>query len=88
MMAIKLRTVQRTIVPRKRNGEVQSFSDNNGRAEILNIRDRLSLKRLVEATRRKSIQQLTSVFKEGPKKISACTMRREFKEFKELRLHQ
>ena len=69
---------------------MQLFSGNSGRAKILNTHDRRSLKRLVKSNRRKSVQQLTSMFNEGAKKISARTMRRELKEkgFKELRLHQ
>ena len=55
-------------------------SGNGGRTKILNTRDRRSIKRLVKANRRKSVQQLTSMFNEGPKKISAWTMRRELKE--------
>jgi transposase len=80
MMDIGHRTVQRTIAQWKKDGEVRSFSHNSGKAKIMNIRDRRSLKRLVKSNRRKSVQQLTSMFNEGPKKISARTMRRELKE--------
>ena len=64
----------------ERDGEVPSFSGNSGRAEILNTRDRRSLKRLVKSNRRMSVQQLTSMFHEGHKKISACIMHRKLKE--------
>ena len=80
MMSIGYRTVQRTIVQWKKYGKVQSYSGNSGRAKILNTRYRHSLKRLVKANRQKSAQQLTSMFNEGPKKMSAQTMRRELKE--------
>ena len=43
-------------------------------------RNRRSLKRLVKANHRKSVQQLTSMFNEDHKKISARTMLRELKE--------
>ena len=78
MMVIELRTVQRTIAPWKNDCELQSFSGNSGRTKTLNARDRRSLKRLVKANRRKSVQQLTSsMFNESSKKISARTMLRE-----------
>ena len=79
MIAIGLRTVQRTIVKWKKDGKVQSFSGNSDRAKILNTRDRRSLKRLVKTNRRKSVQQLTRMYNESPKKISARTVRRELK---------
>ena len=69
MMAIGLRTVQTTIYQWWKDGEVRSFSGNRGRATILNTRHRRSRKRLVKANRRKSDQQLTSMFNEGSKKI-------------------
>ena len=80
IMAIGLRIVQRTITQWKKDGEVKSFSGNSGRAKMMNILDRRSLKRLVKVNRRKSVQQLTSMFNEGPKKISTRTIRRELKE--------
>ena len=80
LIAIGLRTVQRTITQWKKDGEVQSFSGNSDIAKIPNNRDRRSLKRLVEANWRKSVQQLINMFNEGSKKISAHTMRRELKE--------
>ena len=75
MMAIGLRTVQRIIVQWKKDGEVQSFCGDSGKAKILNTRERRSMKRLVKANRRKNVQQLTSMFNEGPWKIYASTMR-------------
>ena len=68
--------MQRTIAQWKK---VQLFSGNSGRAKFLNTRDRRSLKRLVNANRRKSVQHF-SMFNDGPEKISARTMRRELKE--------
>ena len=62
---------------KNKDGEVQLFS---GRAKISNTRDRRSLQRLVKENRRKSVQHLTSMFNEGPKKISDSTMRKKLKE--------
>ena len=62
------------------DGAVQSFNGDSDRAKILNTSHGCSLKRLVTANRLKSVQQLTSIYNEGAKKISAVTMRRELKE--------
>ena len=58
MMTMGLRTVRKTNAPWENDGEVQSFSGNNGRTKILNTRDRRSLKRLVKANRRKRVQHV------------------------------
>ena len=79
MMAIGFRTVQRTIAQWKKYVKVQLFNDNSGRAKIPNTRDRRFWKRLEKVNRPKSIQLLTSMFNEDPKKISVRTMRRELK---------
>ena len=63
--------MQKTISQWKKYGEAQSC-----RVKILNTCDR----QLVKTNRRKNIQQLTSMFNEDPKKISARTMCRELKE--------
>ena len=53
---------------------------NGGRAKILNTHDRRSLKRLVKSNRRKRVQQLTSIFNEGPKNTFARTISRVLNE--------
>ena len=73
-------SLDRTIARWKDDGEMQSFSGNSDRPTILNTSDGRSLKRLIKVNWRKSVQQLTSMFNEGPKKISAGTMLRELKE--------
>ena len=81
MTAIGVRTVQRTIAQWKKDRKVQYFSGDIGVAKILNTRDRRSLKRLVKSNRRKSVQQLTSMFNEACyQKISPRTMNRQLKE--------
>ena len=42
IMAIGLRTVQRTIAQEEKDGEVESLSGSSGRAKTLNTRDRRS----------------------------------------------
>ena len=79
MMAIGLRTAKDNCSV-ENNCEVQLFSGNSSRAKVLSTRDRRSLKRFVKANQRKSVQQLTTMFNEGPKKISARIMQRELKE--------
>ena len=59
MTALGLRTVKRIIAKWEKDGEVQSYSGNSGKAKILNARDGLSLKRLLKGNRWKSVYQLT-----------------------------
>ena len=71
-MAIRHRTVKRTIAQWKKDGEVHSCSGNSGRAKILII--------LGLGNRRKSVQQLTKMFSKSRKKMSPRIMHCELKE--------
>ena len=79
MAGITVRTIRRIIVRWKKDGEPSTTRANCGRHNILDDRDRHSLKRLVKRNRRSSTQLLTSEFCEGQKRVYQKAGYRELK---------